>query len=210
MQPPVEQDAVPGRAQPVAELDVLDARPIEPLIEPANRVKRPRAHGAQSRPERKRLVPRRLMRVRVQQVAVLRQRRLRPRHRVIGTKDGIDVRVGRQEHGDPHDGIRPDDDVGVDEEQDLASRCGRAVVACGGRAAAAGGRDHAGAALRRNRCTVLHGTIGDDDQLGRLRRRERMKAFHELSEPLVERDDDADCRQADGRHGVTPSLAQRA
>ena len=117
----VEPDHVAGANEPVPELDVLDARALKALVEPADSTKRVGPHCAKPRPERLRDWIGRLVNVGVRQVHVLRDEVRLDRLLVVRAERGIDRRIASEQDLEFGQTCRWSHDIGVDEDKQIAA-----------------------------------------------------------------------------------------
>ena len=122
----VEDDAVPGAAQAGPELDVLDGGAAVALVEAAEGEEDRATDRAAAAPEGARLAPPVLVDEAVQQVLVLRDEVGLARLVVVGADQRIQLALAREGGADAARGVPADQDVGVDEEEDVAPRRARA------------------------------------------------------------------------------------
>src|SRR6266496_3832022 len=127
----VEEDPMTGVSQPVAQLDVLDGPRGASRVEAGHRLEHGAADGAAAGPEGRRLRIALLMHEVMKKVPELGDDAGSARRRVVRTEYGGDVRLFLQDPGDPPDRARRDHHVRVDEQQHVARRVPRAVVASG-------------------------------------------------------------------------------
>jgi hypothetical protein len=102
-------------------------------VEPAGRLEGVAADRAETCPERARLAGRLLVDVVVQEVAEARDRAGRLGVVVVGPEDGGQFGIAVEMRADALEGAGVDNDVGVDEDEDLAACAACALVArvCG-------------------------------------------------------------------------------
>ncbi len=188
-----EAHAVAGARQPVAQLDVLDARALVARVEPAHREEDIPPDRAAAGPEGRRLRVRGLVDVVVEEVLVLREEVRLARAVVVRSEEGAQPRVGAEGPQHQPDRLGTDGHVGVDEEEEFTARDGRAQVARRGRA---GPRPRTGEHPRARPPRQLVRSVGrpviHDDQLpGRVRRRgvQRVEAAREGRPAVVDRHD---------------------
>src|SRR5262249_20747763 len=159
-----EADAKAGLAQAVPELDVLDRGTDVALVEPRGGLEGGAADGAASRPERRGLGPRPLVDEMMGEVLVEADGRARRRLVVIGAEDGGQVRA-RKGHGRALEGLGPDRNVGVEEDDGAPGRRTGPAVAGGGRSGRPVVSQDARAEGRGLRCRGVARAVVRDDEL---------------------------------------------
>ena len=111
--------------------------------------------------------------------------------RIVGAEHSSDLPVAIQGRPDPSDRILRHDNVGVDEEQDLAPRMSSPVIARRGGAGVPGEAEDPSARVSGGRRDVVFRGVIDDDKLGVEggRGAQRRDALRELARVAVRRHD---------------------
>jgi hypothetical protein len=124
----VQTDRVSALVEPVAQIDVLDARTWKALVEPADRPEGTRTDRPQARPERCRDRAGGAVHECVRQILVLRYEVRRPRDIVVGAEHRLDARLDPEALDNARQSVGRDDHVGVDEHQHFTVGDRRATV----------------------------------------------------------------------------------
>ena len=150
------------------------------------RRRRSAPNGAAGTPEGRRLGAGVLVHVMVHEIAVLGDEVRLARGVVVGADHGVQFRVGGEQALDHVHRVGLDDDIGVDEEQQVANSGACPDVARLGWPGWAGSGDHRGAVLPGHVRRVRGAAIDDHDQ--------RRQAPQAAGKPVVSGTDRNDCR----------------
>ncbi len=163
-----QQDGVPRLDEPATELDVLDARLTESLVETPDLEKCRAPHRAASRPEGRGDRASLLVHPVVQQVPILREETRVPGLVVVRADDrGGGVVV--EEFGNPGGKVRGNHDIGIDERDDVELDCSDRPVARPRGSAALVEDEHGRAEVSPDRLERLIRTVDNHDELPRPR-----------------------------------------
>ena len=139
----VEGDPRAVRGEPQAELDVLDGGRRVPVgVEAAGGEERLAPDRAEPSPERLRRPGALLVHVVVEEVPEARHEPGIGRVVVVGAEERVEAGVGGEGRAHAREGVPVRFHVGVDEDEEVASRAADALVPGGGRAGCVQGVDH--------------------------------------------------------------------
>ena len=168
----VEQDPRAAVGNPIAELDVFDAGPVEPLVESSGIKEYTAAHAATPAPEGESTPVGVPMHITVGEVSVLRAESWIPRGVIIRPDNGCKCGVMKEVTFHHLEGVRVNAGVGIKKRQKVAFGSESGVVsACGGSHVGVHHNDLC-AKLPGNVRTIIGGTIIYDYKfIGRARAR---------------------------------------